>query len=303
MIDGISTFESKFDYTGLGLRLRAYRMGAALQAEDVAQKLGLSRAVIYRMEKGEIFKIETLERLAQLFNVSIASLLGVEVEYYANVISFFERMRQLEVDSKRIMAHFSPISLLLSSDQYIDYLNNMLQESLPRSLNPESSKSNDYMLEINQALEIIKQRKEFFKQHSPHIISLVGLRDLTQLIQTGLVGRLDLSLATQSERIQAARHEVENIAKLMEQEMMHIQIGLVDDVMPSSNFQIFVGATTSILAVSSFEFGVLPNIRNGIATITASPEAVRHYEAMMSRLWNNAEKGKVGAKRLRKLLA
>ncbi len=59
-------FTSHIDYAALGDRLRAYRMGAGLQAAEVAQQLGVSRAVVYRMEKGEIVKIDTLERLAHL---------------------------------------------------------------------------------------------------------------------------------------------------------------------------------------------------------------------------------------------
>ena len=109
------TFSSSIDYAALGDRLRAYRLGASLQAEDVAESLGVSRAVVYRMEKGEIVKLETVERLAQLLGTSMASLMGVEVEYYANFLSFFERMRQLEQGADRIMAHFEPISLLLTS--------------------------------------------------------------------------------------------------------------------------------------------------------------------------------------------
>ena len=47
----MTTFTSSIDYAALGDRLRAYRLGASLQAEDVAEKLGVSRAVVYRMEK------------------------------------------------------------------------------------------------------------------------------------------------------------------------------------------------------------------------------------------------------------
>ena len=61
---------SALDYTALGDRLKAYRIGASLQAEDIAAQLGVSRAVVYRMEKGEIVKIETLERLAHVLGTS-----------------------------------------------------------------------------------------------------------------------------------------------------------------------------------------------------------------------------------------
>jgi len=101
-----STFKSSIDYVALGNRLRAYRVGASLLAEDVAERLGISRAVVYRLEKGEIVKIETLERLAHLLDTTLASLLGVEVEYYSTALGLFERMRQLEESSDRILAHF-----------------------------------------------------------------------------------------------------------------------------------------------------------------------------------------------------
>ncbi|MES2363850.1 MAG: transcriptional regulator [Pseudomonadota bacterium] len=297
---------SSIDYAALGDRLRAYRVGASLQAEDVAESLGVSRAVVYRMEKGEIVKIETVERLAQLLGTSLASLLGVEVEYYANFLSFFERMRQLEQSADRIMAHFEPISLLLTSGDYLNYLRLMLLETLPQGDAPSGKPGSDEAIrvkEIDQLVQILQERKAAFAQRRPGIVSLVGLRDLERFLHTGLVGRLGLPEALHKERIQAARQEIERIADLMEAEPMHVQVGLVDDAMPSSTFQLFQGASRSVLALSPFRLGELPNVRNGIATVTASPEAVKLYEQMIERLWKASYKGKAGAERLRKLLA
>ncbi|MCY1164869.1 MAG: helix-turn-helix transcriptional regulator [Pseudomonadota bacterium] len=294
---------SSIDYAALGDRLRAYRLGASLQAEDVAESLGVSRAVVYRMEKGEIVKIETVERLAQLLGTSMASLLGVEVEYYANFLSFFERMRQLEQGADRIMAHFEPISLLLTSGDYLNYLRLMLLETLPQGDASSQSGEAVRVKEIDQLVQILQERKAAFAQRRPGIVSLVGLRDLERFLHTGLVGRLDLPEALRKERIQAARQEIERIAELMESEPMHVQVGLVDDAMPSSTFQLFQSASRSVLALSPFRLGELPNVRNGIATVTASPEAVRLYEQMIERLWKASYKGKAGAERLRQLLA
>ena len=296
------TFSSSIDYAALGDRLRAYRLGASLQAEDVAEQLGVSRAVVYRMEKGEIVKLETVERLAQLLGTSMASLMGVEVEYYANFLSFFERMRQLEQGADRIMAHFDPISLLLTSGDYLNFLRLMLLETLPQD--GASKKSEAVRIkEIDQLVQILQERKTAFAKRRPGIVSLVGLRDLERFAHTGLVGRLDLPPAVHKERIKAARQEIKRIADLMESEPMHVQVGLVDDAMPSSTFQVFQSAERSVLAISPFRLGELPNVRNGIATVTASPEAVRLYEEMIERLWKAAYKGKAGAERLRKLLA
>lgn len=285
------------DYLALGERLRAYRIGASLQAEDVAAQLGVSRVVVYRMERGGIVKIETLARLAQVLGTSLASLLGVEVEYYSTALGLLERMRQVEQTADRIVAHFEPISLLLTSDDYPRYLRQMLVETTSR---PQDALRQP---EVDQMMDILQERKQFFVRRQPHIVSLIGLRELERFVHTGLVGRLDLPAAVRAKRVLAARREVENIATLMASEPMNVQIGLVDDTMPASTFQIATSGARSVLTVSPFRFGELPNVRNGIATFTASGEAVRLYETMVARLWAGAHKGRAGAERLRKLLA
>ena len=290
-------FASSIDYVALGNRLRAYRVGASLFAEDVAEQLGVSRAVVYRMEKGEIVKIETLERLAHLLDTSVASLLGVEVEYYPTALGLFERMRQLEEASDRILAHFEPISLLLTSDDYLPVLREMLVEASPKGQGKGPSAA-----DIDKMLQIMEERRAFFQRRRPHIVSLIGLRELERFVETGLVGRIDLPDEVRTVRRQAARREVERIASLMESEPIDVQIGLIDDAMPTSTFQVFSGRESTVLAVSPFRLGELPNVRNGIATVTASPEAVRMYETMIGRLWKAAYKGKAGALHLRKLL-
>lgn len=290
-------FRTSIDYAALGDRLRAYRIGASLLAEDVAERLGISRAVVYRMEKGEIVKIETLERLAALLDTSLASLLGVEVEYYGTALGLFERMRQLEENSDRILAHFEPISLLLTSDDYLPHLREMLMEASPRAPG-KGPKASD----IDKMLQIMAERKAFFEKRKPQIVSLIGLRELERFVHTGLVGRVDLPEKVRAQRVQAARREVLRIAELMDSEPFHVQIGLIDDAMPASTFQLFSGPRHAVLAVSPFRLGELPNVRNGIATVTASPEAVRMHEDMIARLWKSAYKGRTGAQHLRKLL-
>jgi len=297
MTSAAAPVSSSIDYLGLGDRLKAYRIGASLQAEDVAEQLGVSRAVVYRMEKGEIVKIETLERLAQLLGTSIASLLGVEVEYYSTALGLFERMRQLEVNSDRILSHFEPISLLLTSEEYLKQLRLMLVEASPAATGKTKRRP-----DIDQMIAILRERKAYFERRKPNIVSLIGLRELERFVHTGLVGRVDLAKKVRDERVQAARNEVNRIADLMESEPLHVQIGLVDEAMPSSTFQVFSSASRSVLAVSPFRLGELPNVRNGIATVTASSEAVRMYEEMITRLWKDAYKGKAGAQRLRRLV-
>ena len=290
-------FTSHLDYSAMGDRLRAYRMGAGLQADEVAEQLGVSRAVVYRMEKGEIVKIETLERLAQLLGTSLASLLGVEAEYYASALALFERMRQIEQSTDRILAHFEPISVLLLSENYLNYLALMLEEALPQGADAQVQAR-----QTLQMVEILRARKRKFEQRKPHIVSLMGLRDLERFVQTGLVGRMDVPAAVRRERIQAAHIEVARIAELMEHAPWFAQIGLVDDAMPSATYQVLTGAHHRVLMQSPFRLGELPNVRNGIATVTASPEAVALHEQMTTQLWAHASKGSEGAQRLRAML-
>ena len=292
---------SSIDYEELGARLRAYRIGASLQAENIADQLGVSRAAIYRLEQGKIVKIETLERLAQLLGTSIASLLGVEVEYYASALGFFERLRQVESDAERIVAHFAPISLLLSSDSYLEHLRIMLQEAFP----PDTERKDGAPQpeeEISRILSIVSERKSLFMQRRQNIVSLIGLRELERFLQTGMIGRLELDDKVRQKRIQAARNEVQHIAELMEQEPMHIKIALVEDAMPATAFQLLYRANRTMLTVSPFRLGEMPTIRNGVASVTAAQEPVRLYENMVEQLWKTALKGKSGAVQLRKLL-
>ena len=71
---------SQIDYQAIGERLRAFRIGRQMNADQIADKLGISRAAVYRLEMGKIVKLETLERLADLLRGSMSSLLGSDSE-------------------------------------------------------------------------------------------------------------------------------------------------------------------------------------------------------------------------------
>ena len=53
-------------YDEIGNRLKAFRLASGLSADEIAKKIGISRTALYRFEKGELAKIETLEKLADL---------------------------------------------------------------------------------------------------------------------------------------------------------------------------------------------------------------------------------------------
>lgn len=63
-------------FSEIGQQLRAYRLESGLRAEEIAARLGVSRAALYRYEKGEVIKLDTIQRLAELLKVSPAILNG-----------------------------------------------------------------------------------------------------------------------------------------------------------------------------------------------------------------------------------
>lgn len=283
------------DSSAIADRLKAYRLGKSLTAEELAAQLGVSRAVVYRLEKGEIVKIETLEKIAVLLGTTLASIMGVEVEYYTSSLSLFERMRQLEMNSDRILAHFDPISVLLTSENYLNFLKEMLYEGKNKHIDDMF-----FSKQIDNLFDVINSRRQFFNKKKPHIISLMGLRDIERFIDTGLVGRLDLPENLKIKRKKAAIDEIYRIIDLMEDQPINIQIGLIDETMPSSTFQVLSGFNQRVLVTSPFRLGEMPNISNGIGTITSSPEAVALHENLILELWRRSYKGRAGAQILRK---
>lgn len=269
------------DYCAIGQRLRAYRIAASLKAEDVAKNLKISRAAVYRLEKGEIVKIETLERLASLLNTSFASLLGIDTEYYSSGEGFFERMRQLEDQSTHIYSHFDPFSFLLTSPNYLNHLAMMLEES------SESIEQQKYAM----ILSILRHRKTQFYQSIPKVINLISLRNVERFLHIGLVGNLTISPGKKSERMLLARKEVYHLIELIEQNSYAPTIAITQEAIPSIAFQIFYQNDEPIsLAMSPFRLGELPNVTTGIASITSSHDAIKHHRFLFDKLWQNSAK-------------
>ena len=284
-------------FKDIGRRLRAHRLGTGQSADSLADALAVSRAQIYRIEAGEIIKIETLERLAGVLETSVPSLLGVCLEYYAKAVTFFERMKQIEEDSDQVIAHFPTVSYLLSSDDYPRYLHQMLVESVYSDFDERASQ------EIETIIEVLNERKAAQKRRHLSVINFVSIPEVEKLLQLGLVGRLDLPEDEKVQRRIAARSEIEHLLRLIEDGPMGIQVALIEDILPNINFQIFKGANQTMLGLSPFRLGgELPNIRLGVATVTADAEPVRLYEGIVEDLWRRSHKGAEASALLRSVL-
>jgi transcriptional regulator with XRE-family HTH domain len=288
------------DYFQVGQRLRAHRMGLGLSPEQVAEKLAISRAALYNYEKGEgPVKLETLERIAELLNASLPSILGVGTEYFSSAIAYFERLRQIEAASERVLVYYEPVTFLLTSDEYPKLLHDMLMEGLPERL-PNRKKAK---AEIESLIAILSERRTTIARGGPSFAGIIGATQVRRLLRTGLIGTYDLPKAEREKRRLAARREVERIAVIMENEPVGIQIGIVDDTLPNQTFEICRSRDGTVLvAVSPFRLGELPNARLGVASVTAAQEAVDLYQKLAEQMWNRAAKGASGAALLLKCL-
>src|SRR5829696_4840235 len=152
-----------FRFDDIGNRLKAFRLGSGLSADEIAKRLGISRAALYRFEKGELTKIDTLQKLSELLGVSVPTLLGVGVEYIASAVSYFERLRQIEETAERVVVLAGPISYLLASDSFDAKLAEVLAESIPDDIENRKRALHD----VDSIMGILKQRKETFRRRRP----------------------------------------------------------------------------------------------------------------------------------------
>jgi transcriptional regulator with XRE-family HTH domain len=286
-------------YEDIGGKLRAYRLGKALTADQIAEMLGVSRAAVYRIEAGEIVKIETLDRLATVLDISVSSLLGIGVEYYANAVSYFERMRQIEEQSEQVIAHFPPLSYLLTSNNYSKHLKQTLLETQP-SYTDDKSKLE---AEIDRVVAVLDERKFARRRRHLSVVNFVNLPEIERWLKLGVIGNFNLAADELAKRRMAVRHEIEHLIELIEREPMGVQIGLIEETLPNITFQLFRQSDRTLLGLSPFRLGgELPNIRTGVAMLTGDEEPVRLYEQLVEQLWRQAHKGRGAAELLRTIV-
>jgi transcriptional regulator with XRE-family HTH domain len=287
-----------FRYKEIADRLRAYRMGSGLSADEVARRLGISRTALYRFEKGELAKIETLEKLSELLGVSMPTLLGVGIEYMPSAVTYFERMRQLEENAEHIIILAGPISFLLASDAFADLLGTQLLESVP----PDLPSRDHALAQVQAVIEVLAQRRARYLDRRPGILNLVSARDLARLVASGFVGNTAIQGAELARRRELARAEILHLVDLIECEPIGVQIGVVTETLPHTGFQIFKLADRHVLTISPFRLGEQTNVRLGVAMLTSAPDAITMHKRVIDEMWRGALKGASAAAALRTVL-
>ena len=285
-------------FTEIGQQLRAYRLESGLRAEEIAARLGVSRAALYRYEKGEVIKLDTIKRLAELLKISPLSLLGIGVEYYNRPIGYFERIRQVEETADQILQLFGPICYLTTSDSY----DAVLGEAFDESADQAGAERMAMRSMAEQVLGILSARKRMYAMRRPGIIAMVSLPAVQRLLETGVAGGMNVSDRVRRMCRDVAVSEIENMATLMETEPMGLQFGLLVGAEPSSAFKILRARDRVSLAINPFRPDTHPSAHTGVAMITGADEAIAAHQRVAEASWREAVKGPAGGARLRQLL-
>lgn len=268
----------------VGRRLKQYREAAGLAADKVAREVGVSRALLYRYEAGDIVKIAVLEKLARIYGTSTSALLGLGNEYITSGLTFFDRVQAIEETADHMTVVFGPIAYVLMTDSYDADLERALVESTEpgEALNPA---------EVQLLMRTLKRRRAAFRYRKPSVVNIVPVTQITAYLATGLAMRTDLSYAERSSRRRAAAKQMEHLASLITAPPMGVQIGITRLPLPTAGFQIIRSANRKLLVLSPFRVLQQPNLRYGVAMITEDEEALRVHETLAARLWESALTG------------
>lgn len=291
--------EQGMRFAEIGQQLRAYRMESGLRAEEIAARLGVSRAALYRYEKGEVIKLDTVKRLAELLKVSPLSLLGIGVEYYSRPTGYFERVRQIEEGADQILQAFGATCYLTTSDSFDAALADSLTEAarLP-GIDRQAAQTT-----VDQVLSLLAARKRAYQQRKPGIIALIAANAVRSFLQQGMIPGTPLPDSLRSRGRAVAAAEMERIAGLMETEPMGLQFGVLTTAEPTSGFVILRGRDRATLAVNPFRSDSVPLQQTGVAMITGADEAVLAHQRVAEALWRDALRGPAAAKAVREMIA
>ncbi|QHI97831.1 helix-turn-helix domain-containing protein [Xylophilus rhododendri] len=286
---------SAVQFPHIGERLRARRLGAGLSTEAVAQAAGISRALLYRYEAGDVVKLEVLERLARLYDTSTGTLLGLGNEYITHGMLFFERVQRLEESALQMTTVFGPQAYVLSSAEYDSALAERLGDDRDgqTALQP---------LEVQRLMQLLTRRKAAFERLRPGFINIIPVSDIEHYLRHGLGGHAHQSEADRLKKRQAARREMERLAAMIASPRMGLQIALTSQPLPTSGFQLVQSAGRQVVVTSPFRIVEPTNLHYGVAMVSEDEQSLRLHQTLANRLWETGLRGAAAGAELARLL-
>lgn len=286
------------NFREVGQQLRAYRMESGLKAEEISARLGISRAALYRYEKGEVIKLETITRLAELLKIPPLNLLGIGFEYYAKPVSYTERLRQIEETADQILQAYGPVCYLLTSELYDTALSQILEEHASATAENLQAASD----EAEQLLNLMQARKKTYLTRKPAVIAILSVSSIQTFLTEGVAPTAQLSASTRDMARRVARDEMERVACLMESEPLGLQLGLMPKGDFNGHFTLFRARERASLALNPFPSDSRPDTQSGVAMITNAEDAITAHQRASEQIWPEAIKGSAAARRVRDLI-
>jgi transcriptional regulator with XRE-family HTH domain len=285
-------------FNEIGQQLRAYRMESGLKAEEISARLGVSRAALYRYEKGEVIKLDTVNRLAELLKISPLTLLGIGVEYYTKPVGYMERIRQIEETSDQILQVFGPLVYLITSDNFDTILAQIFEE------NAEAAGAERGMARAaaEQLLGVMISRKRMYASRKPSIIGILTISSIQKFLADGVAGATTVSERLRAAARDIAAREMDLVANLMESEPIGLQLGLMASGEPNGPFTLLRSRERATLAINPFNADALPATQSGVAMITGAEDAVAAHQRVSESAWREATKGAAAAERVRAMI-
>ncbi len=284
-------------FADVGQQLRAYRMESGMRAEEIAARLGVSRAALYRYEKGEVIKLETIRRLAELLKVSPLALLGIGIEYFSRPIAFQERLRGLEEGADQILQVGGAYCYPLVSDHFDAALADAWAANIGEGEDRAAA-----LAQADQALGVLAARRRAYAQRRPTIIAVLGESAVTAFLAGGVAAGLEVPSPLRARCREAARQEVLALATLMDAMPLGLQIGLARGPQPAAPFLLLRGRDRAHVITSPLAPELMAQSAIGVSGVTAADEAVVAHQRIAEAVWRDAAKGPEAAERLRALV-
>ena len=281
----------------IGEQLRAYRLESGLKADEIAARLGISRAALYRYEKGEVIKLDTVRRLAEMLQVSPLALLGIGVDYFSRINAFLERQRQIEEAADSQLQLGGALCFALTSAGFDQTLRGLWLEAAGMAADRAAALSL-----TEQCLAGLAQLRFLQEQRRPSITLLLSETALLRLLTEGIGAGLPLSERGRAQAKAAAVTEAEHLANLMEQAPLGVQIGLLQEPDPSHQAIIYRARDRAHVIANPFPPDAHPSWHIGIASVTSADDALAIHQRVAEACWRQARKGAAAAQWLRMLI-
>ena len=282
----------------VGQQLRNYRLESGLKADEIAARLGISRAALYRYEKGEVIKLDTVRRLAEMLQVSPLALLGIGVDYFSRSTACLERQRQIEEDADSYLQLGGALCFAVASEGFDWRLRGLWMEASSLAQDPAAARS-----AMEQALISMTQRRLVLDQRRMNITAMLSEKAVRRMLAEGIGAGLPLSERSRADARAAAVTEVENLTSQIEQGPLGVQIGLLQEPEPHHQALIYRGRDRAHVIGNPFPSDAHPAWNQGVVSITSADDAVAIHQRVAEACWRQAHKGLAAAQRLRLLIA